>query len=178
MNVWSSVIPGRRSRPAPLLPGRDVLRDRGQHARYHARKEGLTKEMDAREVARQAIEEVVHRETRAWDRQDAVALVDLFHPDMVWPWPPTERDHDPATWVFVMGRFDRERWTRSWQELFATHRLIHNRREIRQIVETAEADGGFAVVDVDTLWCQFAASWDHLFCRGMGPGRRGKTTCG
>ena len=26
--------------------------------------------------------------------------------------------------------------------------------------------------------CQFAASWDHLFCRGMGPGRRGKTTCG
>jgi ketosteroid isomerase-like protein len=108
--------------------------------------------MDAGEEARRAIEEMVHRETRAWDRQDAKALVDLMHPDMVWPWPPTERDHDPATWVFVLGRFDRERWTRSWQELFDTHRLIHNRREIRKIVITAEEDGGFAVVDIDTLW--------------------------
>jgi ketosteroid isomerase-like protein len=105
--------------------------------------------MEAREAAKQTIEQMVHCETHAWDRQDALALVDLFHPDMVWPWPPAERDHDPATWVFVMGRFDRERWTRSWQELFATHRLVHNRREIRQIVVTAEADG---VVDVDTLW--------------------------
>lgn len=108
--------------------------------------------MDARELARKAIEEMVQRETRAWDRRDATSLVDLFHPDMVWPWPPTERDHDPATWVFVMGRFDRERWTQSWRELFATHVLVHNRREIRKVVVTAEADGGFAVVDIDTLW--------------------------
>ncbi len=107
---------------------------------------------DPRELARQAIEEMVHRETRAWDLQDAPALVDLFHPDMVWPWPPTDRDHDPMTWILPMVHFDRERWTRSWQELFATHRLIHNRREIRKIVVTEEADGGFAVVDVDTLW--------------------------
>jgi len=41
--------------------------------------------MDAKEQARAAIDEMVHRETRAWDRQDAVALVDLFHPDTVWP---------------------------------------------------------------------------------------------
>jgi ketosteroid isomerase-like protein len=102
--------------------------------------------------ARKAIEVMVERETRAWDRQDAVALVDLFHPDMVWPWPPTERDHDPTSWVFVMGRFDRERWIRGWQSLFATHRLVHNRRELRKVVVTAEGDGGFAVVDVDTLW--------------------------
>lgn len=108
--------------------------------------------MDARELARKAIEEMVQRETRAWDRRDATSLVDLFHPDMVWPWPPTERDHDPATWVFVMGRFNRERWTQSWRELFATHVLVHNRREIRKVVVTAEADGGFAVVDIDTLW--------------------------
>lgn len=108
--------------------------------------------MDAREQARQAIEEMVHRETRAWDRQDAAALVDVFHPDMVWPWPPTDRDHEPSSWVFVMGRFDRDRWTRTWQQLFATHSLVHNRREIRKIVVTDEADGGFAVVDVDTLW--------------------------
>ena len=69
--------------------------------------------MEPREQARQAIEEMVHRETRAWDRQDAAALVELFHPDMVWPWPPTDKDHDPASWVFVMGRFDRECWTRA-----------------------------------------------------------------
>jgi ketosteroid isomerase-like protein len=104
------------------------------------------------DAARGAIEEMVARETRAWDRQDAVALVDLFHPDMVWPWPPTDQDHDPAAWIFVMGRFDRERWIRSWQSLFASHRLIHNRRELRRIVVTAEGDGGLAVVDVDTLW--------------------------
>jgi hypothetical protein len=70
--------------------------------------------MEQQEQARQAIEEMVHRETRAWNRQDAAALVDLFHPDMVWPWPPTGQDHDPASWVFVMGRFDRERWMRGW----------------------------------------------------------------
>jgi hypothetical protein len=28
---------------------------------------------------------MVDRETAAWDRQDAEALVELFHPDMVWP---------------------------------------------------------------------------------------------
>ncbi len=98
------------------------------------------------------IEELVHRETRAWDHQDASALVDLCHPDMVWPWPPTERDHDPATWVFVMGRFDPQRWNQIWQELFATYRLIHNRRQIAKVEVTREADGGFAVVDIDTLW--------------------------
>ena|SRR5215510_7049627 len=108
--------------------------------------------MERKEQARQAIEEMVHRETRAWDAQDAAALVALFHPDAVWPWPPTERDHDPTSWIFVMGRFDRDRWTRSWQQLFATHRLVHNRRAIQKIVVTDEADGGFAVVDVDTLW--------------------------
>ena len=29
---------------------------------------------------------------------------------------------------------------------------MHNRRELRKIVATNEADGGFAVVDIDTLW--------------------------
>jgi ketosteroid isomerase-like protein len=108
--------------------------------------------MEPKEQARQAIESMVHHETRAWDRQDAAALVDLFHPDMVWPWPATAQDHDPASWVFIMGRFDRERWLRGWQGLFDTHRLIHNKREIVKIVPTDEGDGGFAVVDVDTLW--------------------------
>lgn len=101
---------------------------------------------------RAEIEAMVHRETRAWDAQDADALVDLFHPDMVWPWPPTARDHDPATWTFFLGRYDRERWKRSWQELFDTHELVHNRRVIRKIEISREADAALAVVDIDTLW--------------------------
>ena len=44
------------------------------------------------------------------------------------------------------------RLLRGWQGLFDTHQLIHNRREIIKIVVTDEGDGGFAVVDVDTLW--------------------------
>lgn len=39
---------------------------------------------------------------RARDRRDAAAFADLFHPDTVWPWPPTAHDHDPSGWVFVM----------------------------------------------------------------------------
>jgi ketosteroid isomerase-like protein len=108
--------------------------------------------MNARELANQAIEEMVHRETRAWDQQDAETLVDLFHPDMVWPWPPTAKDHDPESWVLEFGRYHRSRWKDNWEKLFATHRLVHNHREIRKVVASAEGDGGFAVVDIDTLW--------------------------
>ena len=98
------------------------------------------------------IEEMVHRETRAWDSRDAEALVDLFHPDMVWPWPPHAQAHDPAEWVMVLGRYDRARWKKAWQDLFDTHQLIHNNRVIRKIEISAEGDGAFAVVDIDTLW--------------------------
>ncbi|HEU4595911.1 MAG TPA: nuclear transport factor 2 family protein [Pyrinomonadaceae bacterium] len=98
------------------------------------------------------IAEIVNRETRAWDTRDVKLLLSVFHPDMVWPWPPDEHAHDPATWVFWAGRYDYERWSRNWQTLFDTHALVHNRREIRKIVVTAEGDGAFAVVDVDTLW--------------------------
>ncbi len=104
------------------------------------------------EDVRSEIEEMVHRETRAWDAHDAEALVELFHPDMVWPWPPSAEDHDPASWVFVLGRFDRERWKSCWEELFATHTLVHNRRVIRKIEISKERDAALAVVDIDTLW--------------------------
>ena len=99
-----------------------------------------------------AIKEIVDRETRAWDTQDIGLLLSIFHPDMVWPWPPTARHHDPAEWIFWAGRYNEERWRKNWQELFDTHTLIHNRRTIVKIVVTPEQDGGFAVVDVDTLW--------------------------
>ena len=97
---------------------------------------------DVQAAARSAIEEMVHRETRAWDQQDADAMVDLFHPDMVWPRPPTAQDHDPESWLLPMRRFDRDRWKRSWEQLFAMHRLVHNRRALRKVMVSAEGDGG------------------------------------
>ena len=102
--------------------------------------------------AHTAIEELVHRETRAWDTQDVELLLSILHPDMVWPWPPHPAAHDPLDWVLVWGRYDRERWRRGWQQLFDTHDLIHNRRAIQRIAVAEEGDGGFAVVDIDTLW--------------------------
>jgi ketosteroid isomerase-like protein len=96
--------------------------------------------------------EMVNRETKAWDTQDVNLLLTLFHPDMVWPWPVTPQSHDPMDWELVLGKFDRERWGKGWRELFDNFRLVHNKREIRKIVISAEKDGAFAVVDIDTLW--------------------------
>lgn len=102
--------------------------------------------------AREAIEELVERETRAWDTRSVALLLSPLHPDMVWPWPPDPSAHDPLEWVLVWGRHDRGRWARGWQELFDSHELVHNRRALRRIAVSEEEDGGFAVVDVDTLW--------------------------
>jgi ketosteroid isomerase-like protein len=98
------------------------------------------------------IQAMVDRETAAWNTKDAEALVSIFHPDMVWPWPPDGGAHDPERWVFILGRYDRERWLSGWQELFDTHELIHNQRRTVRIEVSEEGDGAFAVVDVDTLW--------------------------
>jgi hypothetical protein len=67
------------------------------------------------------IQTMVDRETSAWNSQDADALVDVFHPDMVWAWPRDAASHDAVTWVLLLGRYDRERWRAGWQELFRTH---------------------------------------------------------
>jgi hypothetical protein len=56
------------------------------------------------------IQQMVDRETQAWDTQDAEVLVSLFHPDMVWPWAQDETAHNPTDWVFPLGRYDRKRW--------------------------------------------------------------------
>jgi hypothetical protein len=96
--------------------------------------------------------EMVNRETKAWDTQDVNLLITLFHPDMVWPWPRTTHSHDPMEWDLVLGKFDRERWSKGWQNLFDNFSLVHNKREIKKIVISAEKDGAFAVVDIDTLW--------------------------
>jgi ketosteroid isomerase-like protein len=116
----------------------------------------------------QEITEIVDRETRAWDTRDAALLVSIFHPDMVWPWPPTAQAHDPLQWELVMGRFNRERWMRAWQELFDTHTLVHNLRTTRKIVISKEGDGAFAVVDIDTLWVDARGAeirWKGRVCK-------------
>jgi len=74
--------------------------------------------------------DIVNKETNAWNNRDVDALIGIFHPDMVWPWPESNTSHD----------------------LFDRHTLIHNLREIKKIVVSKEKDGAFAVVDIDTLW--------------------------
>lgn len=114
--------------------------------------------------------EMVERETMAWNARDADALVDLFHPDMVWAWPPDSASHDPITWVTPLGRYDRARWKAGWQDLFATHDLIHNRRRTVRVFVSEQGDAGFAVVDVDTLWRHLGSGtdfrWKGRACKG------------
>jgi hypothetical protein len=98
------------------------------------------------------ITEIVDRETRAWDTKNVNLLISIFHKDMVWPWPKTPHSHDPVDWELSLGKFDRKRWSKGWQELFDNYELVHKVREIKKIVISAEKDGGFAVVDIDTLW--------------------------
>jgi ketosteroid isomerase-like protein len=111
-------------------------------------------------TAEAQIQAMVDAETNAWNARDAEALVSLFHPDMVWPWPPNAQAHDPENWVIPLGRFDRQRWKTQWEELFRTHDLVRNDRRTVRIVVSEQGDGGFAVVDVDTLWRNRATGED------------------
>ena len=103
-------------------------------------------------IEEKEIMEMVNKETKAWDTLDTDTLVSLFHPDMVWPWPRTSTSHDPMDWVMILGRFNKEKWAKGWQDLFDSHILVHNKREIKKIEISDEKDGAFAVVDIDTLW--------------------------
>jgi ketosteroid isomerase-like protein len=127
-------------------------------------------EEKAKMTPEREIQTMVDRETAAWDRQDAEALVELFHPDMVWPWPPHGNAHDPAQWIFPQGRFERARWKAGWEKLFRTHELRHNVRRTVRIEVSQEGDGAFAVVDVDTLWRRRvdgnANHWKGRACKG------------
>lgn len=116
------------------------------------------------------IQAMVDAETAAWNARNAEVLVSLVHPDMVWPWPPTGQAHDSEQWVMPLGRYDRQRWKAQWDELFRTHDLIHNHRRTVRIVVSEQGDGGFAVVDVDTLWRNRATGedfhWKGRACKG------------
>jgi ketosteroid isomerase-like protein len=111
------------------------------------------------------IQEIVNRETRAWDTKDVNLLLTVFHPDMVWPWPPDPHTHDPLKWIFPWGRFNAERWGKLWQDLFDTHELVHNDRAIQRIEISKEGDGAFAVVDINTLWRDESGNEDHWLGR-------------
>ena len=47
--------------------------------------------------AKEAIRDLVNRETRAWDAKDADGLLAIFHSDMVWPYTKVGRD-----WKLIM----------------------------------------------------------------------------
>ena len=116
------------------------------------------------------IQSLIDLETEAWYNQDADTLVSLFHPDMVWPWPQNEFQHDPAHWVFPQGRYHKDRWKQKWENLFQTYSMVHNNRLTVRIVLSEEGDGAFAVVDVDTLWRHRATDelmqWKGRACKG------------
>jgi len=114
---------------------------------------------------KEEIEEIIDRETRAWDTQDIELLLSIFHPDMVWPWPPTNADHDPMNWVMVMGKFDSQRWKQAYQQFFQEHELVRNKRETKKIEISKEGDAAFAVVDIDTLWIDHNGHNDHWLGR-------------
>ena len=98
------------------------------------------------------IKEIVDRETRAWNTQDVNLFLSIFHKDMVWPWPPNNKDHDPINWEFKLGKFDYKRWKTIYVKFFKENELIYNDRKIVKIKVSKEGDGAIAVVDIDTLW--------------------------
>ena len=111
------------------------------------------------------IQEIVDRETKSWDTQDVELLLSIFHPDMVWPWPPTNIDHDPMNWIMVLGKFDHERWGVFYRQFFQDNKLVHNRRVTRKIAISEQGDGAFAVVDIDTLWVDKNGQESHWLGR-------------
>jgi ketosteroid isomerase-like protein len=63
-------------------------------------------------------------------------------------------------------------------ELFASHKLVRNIRNIRKIIVSKEGDGAFAVVDVDTLWGRLSDRrdfhWHGRACKIYTKMRNGK----
>lgn len=108
--------------------------------------------MEIEDGIKAQIQALVDYETEGWNTKNVDLFLSLIHPDMVWPWPPHPDAHDPVEWVFELGRFDRERWRKNWQNLFDNYDLIHNNRRTIKIEVSKEYDAAFAVVDIDTHW--------------------------
>ena len=56
--------------------------------------------MSEKETAIKAIEQIVNKETSAWNNKDVEMLLSLFHPDMVWPWPKHPYAHDQVPKIY------------------------------------------------------------------------------
>ena len=94
--------------------------------------------MTYREVSKwginvKSVEVIADGETKAWGTQYTGLLISVFHPDMVWPWPKTSTSHDPIDWELVLGKFNKDIWSKSWQDLFDNYRLEHNIRKIKKL---------------------------------------------
>ena len=61
------------------------------------------------DMVKQQIQALIDQVTLGFNTKNADLFLDMVHPDMVWPWPPTSCDHDPIRWEFVLGRFNKER---------------------------------------------------------------------
>ncbi|MBN1596569.1 nuclear transport factor 2 family protein [candidate division FCPU426 bacterium] len=112
------------------------------------------------------IQRLIDLETQAWNAGDTETLTGLFHPHMVWPWPPHSRAHNPLAWEFVQGRYNKTRWKKRWQQLFDQYILVRNARKTLKIEVSAEGDGAFAVVAVNTLW-QHKTTGKKMLWKGL-----------
>lgn len=111
------------------------------------------------------IQDIISRETKAWNEKNVEMLLSIFHPDMVWVWPTSSDKHDPMTWTSMLGKFNKERWTKVYGDWFSTFKLIKNIRKTQKVFITKECDGAFAVVDVDTLWRSESGEESHWLGR-------------
>jgi hypothetical protein len=55
------------------------------------------------DTVKKEIQALIDRETSGLKTKNPDFLLEIIHPDMVWPWPPTPRDHDPDAWKFVLA---------------------------------------------------------------------------
>lgn len=115
------------------------------------------------------IQEIIDRETTAWNEKSVELLLSIFHPDMVWVWPTDPKNTDPISWTSALGRFDFERWSHVYKDWFSIFSISRNIRKTQKIIITKQGDGAFAVVDIDTLWINSAGEKSHWL------GRTGKT---
>jgi hypothetical protein len=49
------------------------------------------------DTVKKQIQALIDRETLGLNTKNPNLFLDMIHPDMVWPWPPTSRDHDPRS---------------------------------------------------------------------------------
>jgi len=115
----------------------------------------------SKSVCEVEIQEIIDRETQAWNEKNVELLLSIFHPDMVWVWPTDANKHDPMTWISFLGKFNYDRWSKVYLDWFANYELKHNVRSTQKISVTKQGDGAFAVVDIDTLWVTKTGEISH-----------------